>query len=507
MGSAVGSGALTFRVSIIIAAIFELVGSVGFGASVTDSVKSGIIKEEYQDMRPDLIMWSNLSALLTGTVWLVGASVLGLPVSTTHTVVGCLFGAGLAIPEGYKIINWVYLGTVVASWFISPILCMGFTMLIYGLYRKYILRHDADKAIMLAEKTLWGTIFLTCAVFGIFFVLKTPMSQEWAEENVGAAVGVGVGIGVVCMLVITPFFKWFAKRKMKSKDELEELELAKSQVEATGSVGDEYEYYELSDDLEERGRHRKASSSRSKDDLFDDGTDDESAVDCNEMMKKKWYALPWFMDIKAVALANDIHATQAYDTAERFHPRTEQYFAYLQVITSCMSCVVHGANDVANATAAFSSIFEVYDANGIVEGKMTTPYWILALGGASIGIGVFFLGHKVIMSMGFKLAAITPSRGFCMELSTTLVMVVGSFAGIPLSTTHCKVGGTMAIALMEQSDRPPRKRNLMGRLNPSALNCRLVTKIIVSWIATLVVAAAMSATVFSLGIYSPRLHL
>jgi len=512
VGSAIGSGALTFKWALILSAVFELGGAVGLGASVTDSVKGGILKPEFTENNPEVVMWSDLAALLTGTVWLVALSLLGMPVSTTHTTVGCLFGTGIALPNGVNIINWHYMVEIVISWLTSPLFSLILTMLLFTSYRALVLRKPFDKAYKWAKASLWPVMFITVSVFAIFFIFKTPVTSDWANKNIGVALGIGFGSGVIGMACLCPFFIWLSGKSLKKKQAVEAAGglldgddgSFKSSIAAIpehhGSYEDSSCYYSSSE--EGHTGNGVVLNKVEHGELFHQSSD-EVQPDCNDKVKRQWYKLPWFMDVKAVALGEDAHARKAADALERFHPSIENFFAYTQIITASLSCAVHGANDVANATAPFSGIYGIYSHGGFVA-EATTDYWVLAVGGISIGFGVFFLGDRVIKSMGFKLAAMTPSRGFCVELSSTIVMVIGSFLGIPLSTTHCKVGGTIAVGLCEP-DPNPTKWNLNGRISWRAVNGKFLLKILASWVGTIFVAGAMSAAVFSLGLYAPSI--
>ncbi|CAN0522792.1 unnamed protein product, partial [Ectocarpus sp. 8 AP-2014] len=94
---------------------------------------------------------------------------------------------------------------------------------------------------------------------------------------------------------------------------------------------------------------------------------------------------------------------------------------------------------------------------------------ILALGGFGIVAGLALYGHKIITAIGVKIAKITPSRGFSIEIGAALVMITGTRLGVPLSSTHCQVGATSGVALLEGLD---------------GLNTRIVLKIIAGWAAT-----------------------
>lgn len=133
-------------------------------------------------------------------------------------------------------------------------------------------------------------------------------------------------------------------------------------------------------------------------------------------------------------LVGDIHKK-----SEKFDPRTEESFKYLQVFTAICDSFGHGANDVANSIGPFAAIWSIYQHQGI-EKKSEVPVWILAMGGIGIVVGLATYGYKIMSAIGIKMCRITASRGFAIELGAAMVIIMGSRLGIPLSTTHCQVG-------------------------------------------------------------------
>ncbi|CAM9351711.1 unnamed protein product, partial [Sphacelaria rigidula] len=118
-----------------------------------------------------------------------------------------------------------------------------------------------------------------------------------------------------------------------------------------------------------------------------------------------------------------------------------QVFKYVQVFTAICDSFSHGANDVANAMGPFAAIYATY-VNGGVDAESDLgddAFWILALGGAGIVVGLALYGYKIISAIGVKIAKITPSRGFAIELGSAMMIIIGSRLEIPLSTTHCQV--------------------------------------------------------------------
>ena len=159
----------------------------------------------------------------------------------------------------------------------------------------------------------------------------------------------------------------------------------------------------------------------------------------------------------------------------------------LQIITACLSSFAHGANDVANSVAPFATIYSIY-LTGSISAKSDVPIWILALGGIGIICVLGTWGYKIIERIGRELTKITPSRGFVIELSDALTVLIASRTGMPVSTTHCQIGGVVGCGLLDG------KRNIQWRH---------VKNIIISWIVTLPVTGFISAGLFSFAYYSP----
>ena len=126
------------------------------------------------------------------------------------------------------------------------------------------------------------------------------------------------------------------------------------------------------------------------------------------------------------------------------HPSTR----YLLVITACLESFSHGSNDTANASAAFSFIYDVYatsgrscagSSGGNEGGAQGSPVWILVVAGFFVALGVVVAGHRVIATMGTRLVQVSFHRGWCIELSSAATVLLASLAGLPVSSTHCQV--------------------------------------------------------------------
>lgn len=145
------------------------------------------------------------------------------------------------------------------------------------------------------------------------------------------------------------------------------------------------------------------------------------------------------------------YVANIHDRAEKFDPRAEEVFKYVQVVTAICDSFAHGANNVANAIGPLETIYIIYIDGEIKEDRSLGAwgYLILAVGGVGIVLGLALFGYKIISAIGVKIAKITPSRGFSIELGAAVMVIIGTRLHLPLSTTHCQVGSTAGVALLE----------------------------------------------------------
>ena len=168
MGPAVGSGALTLGWAIVIAAVFEALGAIVAGGAVVGTIKGGII-DTNAIADAQRFTWVMFSALLAGALWLNLATILGAPVSTTHSIIGAVMGAGIAA-GGWGLVNWGTIGAIVASWVISPL--MGGVIAAVFLYAiKYTITYKGDKN-QAAARMVPVLVALMAWAFGTFMLLK-----------------------------------------------------------------------------------------------------------------------------------------------------------------------------------------------------------------------------------------------------------------------------------------------------------------------------------------------
>ncbi len=196
MGTSVGSGAITVRKAIIIAAIFEFTGAFLAGGHVTGTIRKGIIDSAALPSA-QILVFGMLSALLASGIWLMVASYYGWPVSTTHTIVGSLIGFGL-VGLGVEAVEWTKVTGIVASWVISPVLGATLAFLLAQSVRKLIL--DTEHPFENAKKYGPMYVFFMGVLIALVTVFK-GLKHLKLDLDGWQALGVALAVGVVVAIV------------------------------------------------------------------------------------------------------------------------------------------------------------------------------------------------------------------------------------------------------------------------------------------------------------------
>ena len=437
--TSVGSRSLTVKNAVVMAAIFESGGAILMGGHVIKTIRKGIADYECFEDEPYVLMYGCMWVCFSVGAWLFLASKYEMPVSTTHSCVGAMIGMTMAL-KGPNCVIWYeekdtfpYIGGVsgiVASWVISPLFSAALASLLFGTLRGCLLRLKDSFAV---SRYAFPVITGSCVTLNTFYIIYKGAKGIGLDDTplLDACLwsfGSGMGVGLMSFVFIT-----------KAQNNIIDHET----VDASGEL--------------QMVVHQH-------DETF------HTAV------------------IEGDDIVSSIH-----ENAEVFNPKTEELFKYLQVFTAVCDSFSHGANDVANAVGPFATIYAIYHDSVLSENTdlENDAYWILALGGVGISLGLAVYGYKIIKAIGLKLCKITPSRGITIELASALVIITGSRFEIPLSTTHCQVGATIGVALLED----PR--------NCSGINKAIVLKTFGGWILTLVIVGASTAILVSQGAYAP----
>ena len=202
MATSVGSRVLTIKQAVIIAAVFEFAGAVLAGGEVTNTIRSGIIEVGLLEGRPEELIFGMLAALLAAGTWLLIASSMGWPVSTTHSIIGAIVGFAIA-GLGWGAVRWPVIGSIAASWIISPMLA-GFAA--YMLFRSVQwLILDRPDPISNARRYVPVYIFLTGFIMSLMTLMKglTHVGLDLTvAQSYTIAFFIGLGMAVAGKLVI-----------------------------------------------------------------------------------------------------------------------------------------------------------------------------------------------------------------------------------------------------------------------------------------------------------------
>lgn len=434
-GTTYGSKVLTVTQIVILASIFEFSGALLLGSPVTNTLAGSISNVTFFKAQPYVLMYGMLCALAGSTTWLFTATYLGLPVSTTHSIVGGIMGFSL-VYKGADGVVWMksipdfpYVAGVVPiviSWITSPIITAALSALFYSGIRQFIFKstNAVQRSIYFLPPVVFGTVFIES-----FFILSKGAGSKltWdVSQTSWVSICVATGASLISATAIP-----FLKKKV--------LALEDTPVPM-----------------------------------------DKSIVPAETVAVKEDTA-----DATAIVPVS----TPAQLAITEYDPRVEYTFRYLQIFTSVCTSFAHGANDVSNAVGPLAAIWYIYQ-NGAVASKIDVPIWILCLGGAGIVVGLSTYGVKIMEVLGKDITFISPSRGFAAELATALTVSFASKYGLPISSTQCITGGVIGISLCDY--------------NLKDINWKIIGKIFMSWVFTMIITGGISAGIFAQGVYSPN---
>ncbi|EIN3364114.1 inorganic phosphate transporter [Campylobacter jejuni] len=437
-GTSVGAKTVTIKQALIIAAVFELSGAIFAGAEVTKTIRSGIVIFP-NSLDPMLFVIIMLAALLSSGVWIFIATKKGLPVSTTHSIVGGIVGAsimmGLLKFDGIQtlsMVKWSEILRIAISWVASPLLGGIVAYIIYSYIDKKILKpseklNDDLKNIKKERKKFKEEYFLN---------LKTKSQEEQIKELSAIA------------LDEEEQENNFYRNKMKEfKDQEKDIDIysiLKTHMPIIACI---------------------AAAIISAMFLFK-GLNNVSTLD---ILQNFWIIgiIGTISYVVTFAIVKIVKKTELNKTTDRI-------FSWFQIFTASSFAFSHGAN----AIGPFAAILDVLK-NGTINATSPVPFAALAMFGVALVVGLWFLGKEVITTVGSKLATIRPTTGFSAELGASIVILLATQFGIPVSSTHILIGAILGI----------------GVYNKNA-NWIMMKPIGLAWIITLPAAGIMAALVF-----------
>ena len=442
MGTSVGSGALTFKRAVILAAIMEFAGAFLVGSHVSDTVRKGIVDPELFAGDPQAFVLGMLSALLAAGLWLQFASYFGWPVSTTHSIIGAIIGFGI-VYGGMSAVHWDQVGTIAVSWIISPLMSGIISFFVFRIVlHRVFYRADPVEAV---RKFTPYMVFVVLMIMTLVMVFK-GLKNLHLDLSLSSALLVSSGVGLIGALL-----SYVLLRNYKSDDKEEEQQQARELYVARA----------LQRSTKHLLRAQRAADSDTRDTIDSILELTQATTDTSSKRANLGSSRPEFR-------------------------RTERIFIYLQILTACFIAFAHGANDVANAIGPLSAAVQTAQ-DGLVAAKATVPLWALLLGGTGIVIGLATYGWKVMETIGKKITELTPSRGFCAQFGAATTIVIASKMALPISTTHTLVGAVLGVGLAR---------------GIGAINLTTVRDIIISWVITIPAGAFLAIVIYlTLGLF------
>ncbi len=344
IGAAVGARAMTMGFGLVLAAVFEVAGAVLAGGNVAHTIANGITNGALVSS-PNILIWAMMAALLAAAVLINVATWAGAPISTTHSIVGAVMGAGIAA-AGFSAVNWGMVAGITASWVISPLLgaviAAGFLLLV----KETIIYRD-DK---IAAARTWVPVLIG--------IMTGAFSGYLALIGLGQLMTVSV-FSATAIAIVSGLISWRALIPVIAR-------------QAQG--------------LENR----------------------------NQSLRK--------------------------------------LFRIPLILSAALMSFAHGANDVSNAIGPLAAIVgAVQDmAAGSALHFPGVPLWELVIGGLGISLGLLLYGPKLVRLVGAEITKLNPMRAYCVSLSTGLTVLVASWIGLPVSSTHIAVGAVFGVGLFRE---------------------------------------------------------
>lgn len=449
-GTSVGAGTLTMKQALLVAAIFEVSGAVIAGGDVTETIRSGIVDLSGIGVNPTDFMNIMLSALLAAALWLLFANRMGYPVSTTHSIVGGIVGAaitlGIASGQGgaaLSMVQWGQIGRISVSWVLSPVLGGAVSYLLFGAIKRHILLYNEQ-----AEQRL----------------------QEIKKERIA-----------------------HRQRHKAAFERLNEIQ----QIAYTGALA----------------RDAVAANRRDFDpeELESDYYRELHDIDAKKTSVDAFRALQTWVPLVAAAGSMILAAMMLFKgfkhmhlglstmnnyfimamvgaavwmatflfaktlRAESLSQSTFLMFSWMQVFTASGFAFSHGSNDIANAIGPFAAVLDALRTHS-VEGQAAVPAAAMITFGVALCAGLWFIGRRVIATVGHNLTTMHPASGFAAELSAAAVVMGATVLGLPVSSTHILIGAVLGVGLVNRSTN-------WGLMKPIGL----------AWIITLPSAAILGS--------------
>lgn len=454
-GTSVGAGTLTVPQALGVAAVFEVSGAVIAGGEVTKTIRSGIVDLQSLSIQPLDFVFIMMAALLAAALWLLFATKKGWPVSTTHSIIGGIVGASLALgflitgdSSSLDLVKWNKIGEIAISWVLSPVLGGVMAYALFRPIKVYVLdyneRVDSElKEIKKAKKAHKEQ-------YRVHF-------ESLSEHD-----------KVVAASAMARDAQTYGERDGTE----EELEL-------------ESEYYKGLYALEKRRQSLGAFKALQHwvPLISSVGIMMITAMLLFKGLNNLKLGLSTLHNFLIIGMVGALVWMATYIYARTLKHKdlvksTFIIFSWMQVFTAAGFAFSHGANDIANAIGPFAAIMDVL-RTGEINSDAAVPPIVMVTFGIALIVGLWFIGKEVIQTVGTNLAKMHPASGFTAELSAATIVMLASLLGLPVSSTHILVGAVLGIGIVNRN-----------------ANWGLMKPIATAWVVTLPSAAILATITF-----------
>ncbi|XP_017844583.1 sodium-dependent phosphate transporter 1 [Drosophila busckii] len=602
-GTSVGSGVLTIRQACILATICEISGAVLIGYKVSDTMRKGILEVSLYEGAEEVLMLGCVAALASSAVWLLVATFLKLPISGTHSIVGSTIGFSL-VARGLQGLKWSTLGTIVGSWFISPVLSGVVSILLFLAIRRFILRaQEPLKAGFRSLPIFYGVTFFINVISVVMDgpkLLYMDNIPTWIA--VSTSMGLSLLVALLTQLVVVPLQRRSIAKKLRAeqpvkfnfedsvesspsgspKKQRRPLSLvsegkplpAIAEITELVSISDNsprtfklapfglagknnnanVEDYKINPELIRKAEDLLGKASLDNTDLtvtslnyIDEQQLQQTGRKLQECFKRVQSPKEEHKPKEAAAAAgsgtnNNLQVVESaaslelmlnntlspnsskvplIESKEALHEQDEEYkrqaehrtssgeetqeismlFSFLQILTATFGSFAHGGNDVSNAIGPLIALYMIYREGSVMQ-QAESPIYILIYGGIGISVGLWLWGRRVIETIGNDLTKITSSTGFTIEVGAAITVLLASKIGLPISTTHCKVGSVVFVGHVSAAGRKQKRQQAQPEeqeqtaaavMEDGSVDWHLFRNIAYAWIVTVPVTALLSA--------------
>ncbi|HIW96292.1 MAG TPA: inorganic phosphate transporter [Candidatus Corynebacterium gallistercoris] len=452
-GTSVGAGTLTMKQALVVAAIFEVSGAVLAGGEVTDTVRSGIVDLNAIDgLDPNEFIYIMMAALLGAAIWLLLATRMGWPVSTTHSIIGGIVGAALTVgfvtgKGSWNMVQWEEIGKIVMSWVLSPVLGGVAAYVLYRIIKNAILVYNDEAERRLRE----------IKVEKKELKLRHKLAFDQLSETEQIA---------------------YTNAMVRDSTLMREKDWDPADLESDYFK----ELHEINAKVEQVDAHRALDTWVPL--LAAGGSIIISAMMLFKGLKNLHFGLTSLANFMIIGMIAAVVWMAVYifsRTLKRHNLSRSTFllFSWMQVFTASAFAFSHGSNDIANALGPFVAILDVLKTNSIAE-KSAVPLAVMVMMGVALISGLWFIGRFVIRTVGSKITEMHPASGFAAELAAAAVVMGASLLGLPVSSTHILIGAVLGVGLVNR-----------------AANWKLMKPIGMAWVITLPAAASIAALTVS----------